>query len=353
MDVRELLQRAAQSGASDLHLRAGARPALRVHGHLTTLQDHSPLSAADTIEAFQQVTNDALKTRFAAQRELDFSYGISGLGRFRINACVQRGSISLAFRRLASTIPSIDDLKLPPICKELASRPRGMLLVTGSAGMGKSTSLAAMIDHINQYQARLIITIEDPIEYLHSDRVSMISQREVGSDTHSFAKAIRSALRQDVDVIMVGEMRDLETMSACMTAAETGHLVFSTLHTSSAPMTIDRIVDAFPAHQQNQIRLQLSMSLIAVLAQILVPSAAGDDRVPAVEVMICNDAVRNLIREGKTHQLSNVIQTGSSEQMQTLDQSLRGLYRQGLISVEAAMAASNDERILRTLLEAG
>lgn len=353
MDIEHLLRRAAQSGASDLHMRAGAQPTLRIHGHLTAMDDLPPLVAADTIHVFRQVTTDSLKSRFAAEQDLDFSYGIDGLGRFRINACVQRGSISLAFRRLSSTVPSIDELHLPTICEQLASTRRGLLLVTGSAGAGKSTTLAAMINHINRHQARLIITIEDPIEYLHSDVRSMISQREVGGDTHSFARAIRSALRQDVDVIMVGEMRDLETMSACLTAAETGHLVLSTLHTSSAPMTIDRIVDAFPAHQQNQIRLQLSMSLVAVLSQLLVPSSASEGRVPAVEIMVCNDAVRNLIREGKTHQLPNVIQTGASEGMQTLDQALRGLHRHGLIDAQEAVAAANNGRLLRSLLEAG
>ncbi len=351
MDVVELLRRAAQAGASDMHLRAGAQPALRIQGRLTALEDFPPLSPSDTLQAFRQVSNEALKSRFAAQQELDFSYGISGLGRFRINACMQRGSISLAFRRLASAVPTIEELGLPPICERLASRTRGLLLVTGPTGAGKSTTLAAMIDHINQHQAKLIITIEDPIEYLHSDARSMVSQREVGSDTRSFAAAVRSALRQDVDVIMVGEMRDLETMAACVTAAETGHLVLSTLHTSSAPMTIDRIIDAFPAHQQDQIRLQLSMSLIAVLSQVLVHSTMGQGRVAAVEVMACNDAVRNMIRQGKTHQLPNVIQTGASEGMQSLDQALRGLHKAGLIDAQEAVAAANNGRLLRSLLE--
>lgn len=351
MRIRDLLRRATQAGASDLHIRAGAQPVLRIHGQLSSLQDHPPLSAADTIEAFREVTTDALKTRFGRHQELDFSYGISGLGRFRVNASVQRGSISLSFRRLESTVPSLDKLHLPEICQRLASKKRGLLLVTGPTGTGKSTTLASMIEHINRNQARLIITIEDPIEYLYADKRSMISQREVGSDTHSFAKAIRSALRQDVDVIMVGEMRDLETMAACITAAETGHLVLSTLHTSSAPMTIDRIIDAFPAHQQSQVRLQLSMSLIAVLSQVLVPSEKLRGRVPAVEVMICTDAVRNLIRAGKTHQLSNVIHTGASESMQSRDQSLKQLVAAGLITVDAAMAAADDKSALRALLE--
>jgi twitching motility protein PilT len=325
---------------------------LRIHGELSTLQEHPPLEASDTIDAFREITTDAQKTRFGMDQELDFSYGIPGLGRFRVNASVQRGTICLAFRRFPPSVPKLDELTLPGICSALALKSQGLILATGPTGTGKSTTLAAMIDHINRNRARLIVTIEDPIEYLHRDRRSMISQREVGSDTHSFAGAVRSALRQDVDVIMVGEMRDLQTMTACITAAETGHLVFSTLHTSSAPMTIDRIVDAFPAHQQSQVRLQLSMSLLAVLSQILVPSASNAGRVPAIEVMISNDAVRNLIREAKTHQLSNVIQTGASDAMQSLDQSLKGLYVEGLITREAALAAASDEHMLRRLLEA-
>ena len=261
MKVDGLLKAAVDREASDLHLRAGAPPVLRVNGTLVPLDNgQGTLSPEDTEHAFREVTSEQHRAMFAEGNELDFHYALPELARFRVNASMQRGSISLAFRRIGLAIPTIDELNLPPICKSLALKPRGLILVTGPTGSGKSTTLAAMVQHLNHSEARVIVTIEDPIEYLYQDERCVITQREVGRDTQSFAGALRSALRQDVNVILVGEMRDPDTMAACLTAAETGHLVLSTLHTSSAPMTIDRIIDVFPPHQQAQIRMQLSLT---------------------------------------------------------------------------------------------
>jgi twitching motility protein PilT len=353
MDIDSLLQYTVEQNASDLHLRVGSAPIIRVHGSLISLKDRSPLTPEDTKAALEQITTEQLRRRFASDWDLDFSYGVSGTGRFRVNASIQRGSVSIAFRRIGLMIPSIDELCLPTICKTLALKRNGLILVTGPTGTGKSTTLAAMIDHINLHDSRLIVTIEDPIEYVYQDHRSVITQREVGRDTHSFATALRSALRQDVDVLMVGEMRDLETMAACLTAAETGHLVLSTLHTSSAPTTIDRIIDSFPPHQQDQIRMQLSLTLQAVLSQILLPRIDEGGRVPVVEVMVATDAIRNLIREGKTHQMANMIQTGAQHSMQTLEQALKEIYLRHWISLEDALSAANNPSALRSLLEHG
>jgi twitching motility protein PilT len=352
MKVDHLLKAAVEREASDLHLRAGAPPVLRIHGSLIPLEDgHGTLTPEDTQQAFQEVTVEQDRTAFAQASELDFQYAVPALARFRVNASLQRGSISLAFRRIGLSIPTIDELNLPAICKSLALKPRGLILATGPTGSGKTTTLAAMVQHLNRSEARLIVTIEDPIEYLYQDERSVITQREVGRDTRSFAGALRSALRQDVNVILVGEMRDPETMAACLTAAETGHLVLSTLHTSSAAMTIDRIIDVFPPHQQAQIRMQLSLTLEAVLSQTLLARIDQEGRVPAVEVMVPNAAVRNLIREGKTHQLPNVIQTGAADGMQSLEQSLRDLYQSQRIGLEDALAAANDREALKALIQ--
>jgi twitching motility protein PilT len=354
MKVDSLLKTAVDREASDLHLRAGAPPVLRVNGALVPLDNgQGTLSPEDTEHAFREVTSELHRAMFAEGNELDFHYGLPELARFRVNASMQRGSISLAFRRIGLAIPTIDELNLPPICKSLALKPRGLILVTGPTGSGKSTTLAAMVQHLNHSEARVIVTIEDPIEYLYQDERCVITQREVGRDTQSFAGALRSALRQDVNVILVGEMRDPDTMAACLTAAETGHLVLSTLHTSSAPMTIDRIIDVFPPHQQTQIRMQLSLTLEAVLSQTLLARTDREGRVPAVEVMIPNAAVRNLIREGKTHQMPNVIQTGAQEGMQSLEQSLRDLYQRQLIGYEDGLAAANDPEALKALMKRG
>jgi len=354
MKVDSLLKAAVEREASDLHLRAGAPPVLRVNGTLVPLDNgQGTLNREDTEHAFHEVTSELHRAMFAEANELDFHYALPELARFRVNASMQRGSISLAFRRIGLAIPTIDELNLPPICKSLALKPRGLILVTGPTGSGKSTTLAAMVQHLNHSEARVIVTIEDPIEYLYQDERCVITQREVGRDTQSFAGALRSALRQDVNVILVGEMRDPDTMAACLTAAETGHLVLSTLHTSSAPMTIDRIIDVFPPHQQAQIRMQLSLTLEAVLSQTLLPRSDRDGRVPAVEVMIPNSAVRNLIREGKTHQMPNVIQTGAQEGMQSLEQSLRDLYQRQMIGYEEGLAAANDPEALTALIKRG
>jgi len=352
MHIQELLKSAVEREASDLHVRAGAPPILRIHGDLIPLGDgNGRLSAEDTEQALAAVTSDLQREQFARSKELDFPYSLPKVGRFRVNASVQRGSISLAFRQIGLEIPSLDDLGLPPIVSQLAQLPRGLVLVTGPTGSGKSTTLAAMVQHLNQRQARLVVTIEDPIEYLHHDERCVIT--EVGEDTDSFARALVAALRQDVDVILVGEMRDPDTMAACLTAAETGHLVLSTLHTSSAAMTIDRVIDVFPPHQQGQIRMQLSQTLEAVLSQTLLPRTDAPGRVPAVEVMLASTAVRNLIREGKPHQLTNVMRTSGGDGMQTLEQSLAKLYRAGMISLEVARAAANDLEALEAVMSHG
>ena len=351
MSIQQLLQLAVERGASDLHLRAGAPPILRIDGALVSIDQGAPrLVAADIRQALSELTTESLEERFAAAKELDFPYSLEGVGRFRVNASIQRGTVALAFRRIGLTIPTIEQLNLPAICGSLALKQRGLVLVTGPAGSGKSTTLAAMIEHLNQQEARVVVTIEDPIEYLYQDRRSVITQREVGADTHSFAAALRGALRQDVDVILVGEMRDPETMSACLTAAETGHLVLSTLHTKSAPLSIDRIVDVFPPHQQPQIRMQLSLTLEGALAQTLLPRQDHPGRIPAVEVMLANPAVRSLIREGKSHQLPNAIQTAAAEGMRTMEQALAELVRQGIVAVEEAWGAANNPEALRSLL---
>jgi twitching motility protein PilT len=349
MEPFELLELMHERQASDLHLKVGAPPVLRIHGELAPIPD-APVTDRTAIEAaFAHLASDDLRQQFQSQLELDFSFELPGRARFRINASRQQGELSLAIRRISLAIPALEELGLPAICATLALKRRGLILVTGPTGSGKSTTLAAMIDHLNRRQARRIITIEDPIEYHYQDQRSFITQRELGRDTRSFAIATKYALRQDPDVILVGEMRDPDTIAACLTAAETGHLVMSTLHTNSCPQTIDRIVDSFAPHQQGQIRMQLSLTLEAVLAQTLLPRLGGDGRVAAVEVMLLNPAVRNLIREGKTHQIMNVIQTGAQSGMQTLEHSLRSLADQGLIDRQMALEYALDPDSLRAL----
>jgi twitching motility protein PilT len=351
VDIRQLLRLAVERGASDLHLRAGAPPILRVDGTLISLdRGAQPLAHPEIQQALSELTSKEVERRFTAEKELDFPYSLEGVGRFRVNASIQRGTVALAFRRIGLSIPTLEQLNLPAVCAQLARKPRGLVLVTGPAGSGKSTTLAAMIEHLNQQEARVVVTIEDPIEYLYQDKRCVITQREVGADTHSFAAALRGALRQDVDVILVGEMRDPETMAACLTAAETGHLVLSTLHTKSAPLSVDRIVDVFPPHQQPQIRMQLSLTLEGALAQTLLPRLDQPGRIPAVEVMLASPAVRSLIREGKTHQLPNAIQTSAAEGMRTMEQALAELVRRGTLAAEQAWAAAIDPEALRSLL---
>jgi len=349
--LEELLRRTVTLGASDLHIRVGSVPVLRINGELIPQSDLYPLSPAEIDSMLAQITSEEQRQQFAKNLELDFSYGLSGLARFRVNAAKQRGTTTLVLRRLSLSIPSIDDLGLPQVCKELVMKPRGLILVTGPTGSGKSTTLAAMIEYLNERERRRVITIEDPIEYLFEDKRCFITQREVGTDTRSFAEALKRALRQDPDVILVGEMRDLETIATALTAAETGHLVLSTLHTASAAMTIDRIVDVFPPYQQQQIRSQLAGILEGVLSQTLLPRADGNGRVVAVEVLIATPAIRNMIREAKTHQIPNAMETGSQFGMCTLDQELVRLFREGLVTLDDALAKTSTPAHLRQLVE--
>ena len=341
-DIQTLLRLMATRQASDLHLKVGSRPGLRIDGTIIPVGKHR-LVPADTRRIVEDLLTEDQFERFAQQGDLDFSYAIPGLARFRVNALTQRGTMGLVIRRIDEEVPNLVDLRLPPICARLAERPRGLVLVTGPTGSGKSTTLAAMINHINCTRRGHIITMEDPIEFVHTDRLCWVTQREIGSDVQDFPNALRRALRQDPDVIMIGEMRDLETISLACTAAETGHLVFATLHTTGAVQTINRIVDVFPAHQQGQVRLQLAETLQGVLSQCLVPCVDGGSTV-AVEVLIATDSVRALIREAKTAQLHNVVQTGARDGMQTLETTLARLLDQGIISYETAVAKANFPR---------
>ncbi len=343
MHIDDLLRMVVQRDASDLHLRAGEPPILRIHGDLKRT-DLPRLTAEDVKNLLYAILNEERKQRFERDKELDLSYEVPGLARFRVNMFWQQRCVGAALRLIPFRIRTIDELLMPPAVKELSMRPRGLLLVTGPTGSGKSTSLAAMIDHINTHKRCHIMTIEDPIEYMHHDKLSIINQRELGVDTHSFADALRHVMRQNPDVILVGEMRDLETIHLAITAAETGHLVMSTVHTQDAPQTIDRIVDVFPPEQQQQIRMQLSVVLVGVLSQTLLPNAEGTGRVAAFELMVATPSVRNLIREGKTHQLYMDIQTGAEYGMQTLDSCLLNLVRKGLVDFEDAIAKSSNPR---------
>jgi twitching motility protein PilT len=350
MHIHDLLQLTMAKGASDLHLKARGVPTLRIDGELVPQQQMPEMTPEDMERLFEQATTDAQRVSFAEGLELDFAYQADGIGRFRINAYLQGCTISLACRPIKTQLPTIEELGLPEVCKSLALKPRGLVVVTGPAGCGKSTTLAAMMNYLNYQERRKVITIEDPIEFVHQDGKCVFSQRELGGDTRSFANALKHALRQDPDVILVGEMRDLETMAAALTAAETGHLVLTTLHTPSAAQAIDRFIDIFPPHHQHQVRIQLSTTLEGVLYQVLVPRSAGSGRVAAIEIMLATSAVRNLIREGKTYQLVNAIHTGSQYGMQSLDQALLALYRHGIISREQALAYSVDAAELTEML---
>jgi twitching motility protein PilT len=343
-NLHELLRLALERRASDLHLKVGAPPVLRIDHQLVPMQDRPCLTQADIETTVSLVTTEPQRQRFAQRRELDLSYGVAGLGRFRTNLFQQRGMVGAVFRAIPLRIETIEALNLPPVIATLAMEPRGMLLVTGTAGSGKSTTLAAMIGHINNNRAGHIVTIEDPIEFLHVDNRCLINQREVGIDTESFADALRSALRQDPDVILVGEMRDYETISTAIVAAETGHLVVSTLHTIDAAETINRIIAIFPPYQQRQIRMQLSSLLRGVISMRLIPQADGKGRVPAVEIMVATSTIREYIADSeKTRKIPEAIAAGVSEYgMQTFDQSLMSLYRQGLVSYEEALKWSSN-----------
>lgn len=336
MDVTDLLILAKERGASDLHLSVGIPPKLRVNGELVDAPGWPPLSREDVHAMVYDILTDAHKARFEEHLDLDFSVELENLGRYRVNVFHQRLGEGAVFRVIPSRIRSIRELGLPVVLEDLALRDRGLIVVTGPTGSGKSTTLAAMVDLINERRTAHIITLEDPIEFVHPHRRSVVNQREVGVHAKSFAAALRAALREDPDVILVGEMRDLETISLALTAAETGHLVLSTLHTSGAASTVNRIIDVFPSHQQEQVRVQLAESLVGVVAQLLLPTADGSGRVPAVEVMVATPAIRNLIRENKVHQIPSAIQTGLKDGMQSLDQSLRHLLKTGRITAEVA-----------------
>ena len=352
IDFADMLMDVVKREASDLHLSSGAHPTVRVRGKLAPLETYPKLSPSDTREIVYSILNADQRQRLETDWQIDFAYSIPGHARFRVNAYFQRGAIGAAFRLIPFGLTSIDDLGLPPIVHELARKPRGFVLVTGPTGSGKSTSLAAMIDEINRTREEHIMTIEDPIEFLHSHKKCLVNQRELGSDAKSFAEALKAALREDPDVILVGEMRDLETIQTALTAAETGHLVFATLHTQDAAQTIDRVIDVFPAHQQGQVRVQLSVALQGIMTQQLLPTADGSGRVAACEVLVPNPAIRNLIREGKTHQIYSVLQTSSASGMQTMDASLAMLVREGKIRRALAESRSSTPDELGRLLGA-
>ncbi|HEX9797444.1 MAG TPA: type IV pilus twitching motility protein PilT [Anaerolineales bacterium] len=353
MTLQPLLTWMNEHQASDLHLKLGAPPVFRIHGRLAPQPDGQALTVEALDRMLEEVTTPEQRAAFEQSHELDFSHEVSQQARYRVNVAYQRGSVSLSLRRIDLQVPTLEELALPEVCGQLALKRQGLVLVTGPTGSGKSTTLAAMIEHINQKEARRIVTIEDPIEYIYRDAASLITQREVGRDTQGFAIATRQALRQDPDVILVGEMRDQDTMAACLTAAETGHLVMSTLHTNSGPQTIDRIVDSFPAHQQGQIRMQLSLTLEGVLSQALLTRLDGNGRLPVLEVMLATSAIRNLIREGKTHQMATVIESSRQAGMQTMDQALETLYRRGMVSIDGALAQARDADALQASLARG
>jgi twitching motility protein PilT len=352
-DFADLLLEVIERNASDLHLTAGAHPTVRVRGHLQPLEDYPVMTTEQTREIVYSILNNDQRQRLETEWQIDFAYAIPGRARFRVNAYYQRAAIGAAFRLIPFSIKTVDELGLPPVLHELACKPRGFVLVTGPTGSGKSTSLAAVVDEINATRAEHIMTIEDPIEFLHGHKKCIVNQREIGSDASSFAAGLKAALRQDPDVILVGEMRDLETIHTALTAAETGHLVFATLHTQDTPQTIDRIIDVFPASQQQQVRVQLSVALQGIVTQQLLPTADGAGRVAACEVLLATPAIRNLIREGKTHQIYSSLQTGGKLGMQTMDAALATLVRSGKITQQLAEARSSTPEELRRLLGAG
>jgi twitching motility protein PilT len=354
LSLSDLLKKLIEMGGSDLHLTTNTPPQVRVHGELRPLEGFKTLTSADTKQLAYSVLTDAQKHRFEENLELDFSFGVRGLSRFRANLFNQRGAVGAVFRAIPYEIKSFETLSLPPVVQKLTDKPRGLILVTGPTGSGKSTTLAAMIDKINRERHEHIVTIEDPIEFLHNHKSCIINQREVGSDTKGFAEALRTALRQDPDVVLVGEMRDLETIESALRIAETGHLTFATLHTNSAASTINRIIDVFPSNQQAQIRAQLSLVLEGIMCQALLPKANGQGRVAALEILVPNAAIRNLIREDKIHQIYSMMQTGQEKYgMQTFNQALATLYHKRLISLELAMQRSSNTDELRDLIEHG
>jgi len=350
----ELLKKMTDLNGSDLHLSTHSAPQVRVHGHLAPLPGYAPLTPSDTKRLAYSVLTDAQKHRFEENLELDFSFGLKGMSRFRANLFNQKGAVGAVFRAIPYEIKTFDALGLPPVISDMCRKPRGLILVTGPTGSGKSTTLASMVDKINIDRHDHILTIEDPIEFLHNHKNCVVNQREVAADTHSFGAALRTALRQDPDVVLVGEMRDLETIEMALRIAETGHLTFATLHTNSAYSTINRIIDVFPAGQQAQIRTQLSLVLEGILCQALLPKSSGDGRVMALEVLVPNAAIRNLIREDKIHQIYSMMQTGQDKfGMQTFNQSLATLFHKRQITAEVAMQRSSNADELKELIERG
>jgi twitching motility protein PilT len=342
LSLRVLLQEMIGRGASDLHVTVGNPAKMRVDGELQNSKNPTVLTPKDTLSIAYSILTENQKKRFEVEDELDFSFGVQNLSRFRGNVYKQRGCVAMAIRQIPYEIISIEKLGLPPIISKLADRPRGLVLVTGPTGSGKSTSLAAMVDKVNRERKGHILTVEDPIEFIHRHQSCMINQREVGADTKSFTAALKYALRQDPDVILIGEMRDLETIGAALTIAETGHLVFATLHTNSAAESINRMIDAFPSHQQAQVRAQLAFVLEGVVTQTLLPKAKGKGRIAATEIMICTPAIRAVIRDEKIHQIYSLMQAGKKHGMQTMNDSLQLLYMRGDVTLDEALKRSGD-----------
>jgi twitching motility protein PilT len=350
LSIDTLLEQTVARNASDLHMTAGTPPAIRVRGRIQALDSVAPLTADDLQQLLYRILSSEQQKHLEIKRQIDLAYSVPGLARFRVNVYFQRGTLGAAFRLIPHELKTLEELGLPPSLHVLAEKPRGIVLVTGPTGSGKSTTLAAMIDEINRTRSEHILTIEDPIEFLHRHKRCIVNQREIGPDAVSFAEALRGALRQDPDVILLGEMRDLETIGTALTAAETGHLVFGTVHTQSAPSTIDRLIDVFPAAQQEQIRIQIAGTLQGVVTQTLLPTADGNGRAPAIEILLPDDAVRNLIRQAKVEQIYSVMQTSTGRGMQTMEQSLAELVLRGVIALDVALGASSRPDQLKGLL---
>jgi twitching motility protein PilT len=349
--IDDLLEQMVARGASDLHLSVGSRPAIRVNGRIERLEEIEVLTPEDTQQLLYQILSSEQQKNLEVKRQLDFAHGVPGLARFRVNVYFQRGSLGGAFRLIPEAIKTLEELGLPSSLHELAGKPRGLVLVTGPTGSGKSTTLASLIDEVNRTRSDHILTIEDPVEFVHRHKKCIVNQREIGFDAPSFAEGLRAALRQDPDVILVGEMRDLETIGTALTAAETGHLVLGTLHTQSASSTVDRIIDVFPPAQQEQVRIQIAGALQGIVTQALLPTADGSTRVAALEILLPDDAARNLIRQGKVEQIYTIMQTGTQRGMQTMEQSLTELTLRGVVTLETALARSSRPDQLLGLLE--
>jgi len=349
--IDDLLEQMVSRNASDLHVTTETPPVIRVRGEIQRLDGYEPLTSEDTQQLLYRILSSERQKHLEIKRQLDFSHSIPGLARFRVNVYFQKESLAAAFRLIPTELKTLEELGIPASLHQLAEKPRGIVLVTGPTGSGKSTTLAALIDEINRNRSEHILTVEDPIEFLHRHKRCIVNQREIGPDATSFAEALKAALREDPDVILVGEMRDLETISTALTAAETGHLVFGTLHTQSAPSTIDRIIDVFPPEQQEQVRIMIAMSLQGVVTQALLPTADGVGRVPALEILLPDDAVRNLIRQGKVEQIYSVMQTNTAKGMQTMEQSLADLIQRRVVTVEDGLSRSSRPQQLIGILE--